>query len=164
MRARRRKRHAPCSGAPVVAAACQQQRHAPGVGEADSAGPTGAARCPVAARGRRRGSWAHRLAHVLPAVHIVQRCVAEQRLRRLRWAWGGGGRRGRRCAAVARGSQPWRLPLRGLRDGAEPVGSLRLRDLVSWPRSSWPAVRGPSPLQLTGFFAQADRHDRSTDI
>ena len=26
------------------------------------------------------------------------------------------------------------------------------------------SCRGPSPLQLTGFFAQADRHDRSTDI
>ena len=78
-------------------------------------GPAGVARCPAAARGPRRGSWARRLAeHVLLLPAVVQRCAAEQRLRRALL-----GVRPPLRGRCARRPAPWRLPLRGLRDGAE---------------------------------------------
>ena len=43
--------------------------------------------------------------HVLPALHCGAALRGGAGPGWLRWAWGGGGRRGRRCAAVARGSQ-----------------------------------------------------------
>ena len=53
---------------------------------------------------------------------------------------------------------------------ARPEGRRRTSRLAAVTRPCFLAeiilasCRGPSPLQLTGFFAQADRHDRSTDI